>query len=146
MMRCQRSLWHMQMRRRPLLSRRCVIASSSSTTPTLQRAILNAVLPPCHQLRCFMASSRPSEPIDANKKTSAKTEKRLSNIKDDGLTLSYFISKSTAGTVSSSEHTAHEQSGNINNDRCNTSSPIPMAANLGDEFDDDEHWIDWDIK
>lgn len=85
-----------------------------------------------------MASSRPSEPIDANKKTSAKTEKRLSNIKDDGLTLSYFISKSTAGTVSSSEHTAHEQSGNINNDRCNTSSPIPMAANLGDEFDDDE--------
>lgn len=85
-----------------------------------------------------MASSRPSEPIDANKKTSAKTEKRLSNIKDDGLTLSYFISKSTAGTVSSSEHTAHEQSGNINNDQCNTSSPIPMAANLGDEFDDDE--------
>jgi MiaB/RimO family radical SAM methylthiotransferase len=148
-MRCQHSLRHMQMRYRLIGGGNSSRKWVASTTPSLQRsngkAILNNIHPPCHQLRCVSASSSspPSEPNNANR-TSAKKDKRLSSIKDDGLTLSYFISKSTTagGTSSSlsSEHTPHEQSTNIhsNNDQSNTSSPIPMAANLGDEFDDEE--------
>ena len=133
-MRCQRSLRHMQYPslRRLIGSSSPGWAAAASATPTLQRATNNIPPPSCHrhQLRCIS-----SEPINANK-TSATKEKKLPNIKDDGLTLSYFISKYTAGTSS------EEQTSNVQNDQSSSTtsshSPIPMAANLGDEFDDEE--------
>jgi tRNA A37 methylthiotransferase MiaB len=51
---------------------------------------------------------------------------------DDGLTLSYFISKSASS--SSQKHTTVTAS--HDGQSTNTSSSIPMAANLDDEFDD----------
>lgn len=127
-------------------SRRGWAAASSS--PVLQSsnnidAITNNIIirrPSCQrQLRFASSSPSPLSERSSNDKTStaAKEEKKKPNkIKDDGLTLSYFISKSTA---TKSDHTPNlSTSSNTHADQ-SSSSPIPMAANtLGDEFDDEE--------
>eukprot|EP00984_Skeletonema_dohrnii_P027096 scaffold16545_cov86-Skeletonema_dohrnii-CCMP3373.AAC.2 len=139
MMRCQRSLQQMQLRRPSLRlltgssGSSCGWVASSSTTPTLQRTnnnirAINPIRPASYQLR-YLSSSSSLPPSEPNNTSTTKKEQ----IKDDGLTLSYFISKSTAGSSSDHLHNNDHQSNH------SSSTPIPMAANtLGDEFDDEE--------
>mmetsp|Transcript_26891 Transcript_26891/g.43707 ORF Transcript_26891/g.43707 Transcript_26891/m.43707 type:complete len:849 (+) Transcript_26891:42-2588(+) len=156
MMRCQRSIQHMQMIRRLAggltSSSSRGWAAASSSTPALQsssstniRSINNNIIRPscCNnlqQLRCLSSSE-----ANNNEPSSPKKDNRLTNnIKDDGLTLSYFISKSAAASApsSSSGSSSDIHNSNINPSSSSSSyisSSIPMAANtLGDEFDDDE--------
>eukprot|EP00581_Thalassiosira_minuscula_P007073 CAMPEP_0183702598 /NCGR_PEP_ID=MMETSP0737-20130205/648_1 /TAXON_ID=385413 /ORGANISM="Thalassiosira miniscula, Strain CCMP1093" /LENGTH=872 /DNA_ID=CAMNT_0025929231 /DNA_START=62 /DNA_END=2680 /DNA_ORIENTATION=- len=85
---------------------------------------------------------------DTRAKSKGRRRTLSKKLEDDGLTLSHFITKSAAADVSQSSihitQTANntdtkssEKSGanHFNNDS-SCSSPIPMAAELGDEFDE----------
>ena len=118
-------------------------ASSLSSASLFRRRVDKIThLPSCHHhnhlLRSLSSSS--GRPIDANKDLQQKTDKTTKKMKmikdDDGLTLSYFISKSAS---SSQKHTTVTAS--HDGQSTNTSSSIPMAANLGDEFDDKDYMV-----
>eukprot|EP01082_Thalassiosira_pseudonana_P012755 g11421.t1 g11421 contig5:802702-805032(-) len=64
--------------------------------------------------------------------------KRRPSIEDDGLTLSHFVSKSSI-------HVSRGEPNSGDTAASDCSSAIPMAANLGDEFDDYEAFVEQDL-
>lgn len=112
-------------------------AALSSSLPALQiasnRAINNNISRPSCQLQLRSLSSSPSSSEANNNNKTLAPNKEQKRLKDDGLTLSYFISKSSSSDITHDIHNHNNPSSS------SSSSSIPMAANtLGDEYDDEE--------
>jgi len=84
---------------------------------------------------------------NVDKESQHKT--KLSKLKDDGLTLSHFIATSASSSSQSAIQVTHtnasfESNSNSMNEDANSNnlySDIPMPAELGDEFDDQEDFM-----
>mmetsp|Transcript_574 Transcript_574/g.1242 ORF Transcript_574/g.1242 Transcript_574/m.1242 type:complete len:827 (-) Transcript_574:289-2769(-) len=75
---------------------------------------------------------------DANTESQHNKNRKMSKLEDDGLTLSHFITKSAAASSqSSSIHITQTKAGSESDENySNAYSSIPVAAELGDEFDE----------